>query len=57
MHELSLEGMGIILISSELPEILLMSDKVVVMREGRVRKILVDNELKEDTIMTYSTLG
>ncbi|MGD9201324.1 MAG: sugar ABC transporter ATP-binding protein [Chitinispirillia bacterium] len=57
MHKLSLEGMSIILISSELPEILLMSDKVVVMREGKVKGILKDDEMKEDTIMAYSTLG
>ena len=33
--ELAAEGIGIILISSDLPEVLAMSDRVLVMREGR----------------------
>ncbi len=36
MNELVRQGVGIIMISSELPEILGMSDRIVVMREGRV---------------------
>ena len=36
MNELVSEGYGIILVSSEMPEVLGMSDRIVVMREGRV---------------------
>jgi rhamnose transport system ATP-binding protein len=36
ISQLATEGMAIIMISSELPEILAMSDRVVVMREGRI---------------------
>jgi rhamnose transport system ATP-binding protein len=35
IDDLSRQGMGIILISSDLPEVLAMSDRIVVMREGR----------------------
>ncbi|GAK60643.1 putative ribose/galactose/methyl galactoside import ATP-binding protein [Candidatus Vecturithrix granuli] len=55
MHQLSLEGIGILLISSELPEILLMSDRVVVMREGQVTGILNRSQLSEDVIMACAT--
>jgi len=35
INELAKEGLGILLISSDLPEVLAMSDRVLVMREGR----------------------
>ena len=37
MNELAKQGMAIIMISSELPEILNMSDRIYVMRDGKVR--------------------
>jgi len=55
MHALSMEGISILLISSELPEILMMSDRVVVMREGRVTGILNHDEMSEDVIMACAT--
>jgi ABC-type sugar transport system ATPase subunit len=57
MHKLTAEGISIILISSELPEIILMSDRVVVLHEGRITGILNRDELTEDKIMTYATNG
>jgi ribose transport system ATP-binding protein len=57
MHKLTAEGISIILISSELPEIILMSDRVVVLHEGRITGILNRDELTEDIIMTYATNG
>ena len=55
MHALSLQGISIMLISSELPEILMMSDRVVVMREGRVTGVLEGNQMTEDIIMACAT--
>ena len=55
MHALSMEGISILLISSELNEIMMMSDRVVVMREGRVTAILEEAELQEDLIMACAT--
>ncbi len=54
-----LAGMGkaIILISSELPEVLGMSDRVLVMHEGRVKAILDRQEANQETIMSYATGG
>lgn len=54
-----LAGMGkaIILISSELPEILGMSDRILVMHEGRMKAILSREEANQETIMSYATGG
>ncbi len=49
------EGKCIIMISSELPEVLGMSDRVVVMHEGKVTGILENNELlTQEVIMGYA---
>lgn len=50
--ELAKEGIGIILISSELSEVLAMSDRVLVMREGRQMTILDGEEASEHRVMT-----
>jgi rhamnose transport system ATP-binding protein len=49
--ELAAEGVGIILISSDLPEVLAMSDRVLVMREGRQTAILNRNEANQESVM------
>jgi rhamnose transport system ATP-binding protein len=49
---LAAEGIGIIMISSELPEVLAMSDRVLVMREGRQMAILDREAATEETVMT-----
>jgi ABC-type sugar transport system ATPase subunit len=55
MRDLAEAGMGIILISSELPEILAMSDRVAVMHEGRLMGILDQKEANESEIMSLAT--
>jgi rhamnose transport system ATP-binding protein len=52
ISELAREGIGIILISSDLPEILAMSDRILVMREGRQMAILDRSEADAETVMT-----
>ena len=49
--DLVAEGIGIMLISSELPEVLTLSDRVLVMREGRQMAIFSREEANEETIM------
>jgi rhamnose transport system ATP-binding protein len=44
--------MGIILISSDLPEVLAMSDRVLVMREGRQMAIFPRAEANQESVMT-----
>jgi rhamnose transport system ATP-binding protein len=52
ISELAAEGIGIIMISSELPEVLSMSDRVLVMREGRQMAILERKHATEESVMT-----
>ena len=55
MSQLAQTGMGIIMISSELPEILGMSDRILVMAEGRVAAILDREEATQEKIMAYAS--
>ncbi|MCI8525152.1 MAG: sugar ABC transporter ATP-binding protein [Oscillospiraceae bacterium] len=55
MNQLASEGKSIIMISSELPELLRMSDRVVVMCEGRVTGELDISEATQERIMTFAT--
>ncbi len=56
MRDLISKGASIIMISSELSEVLGMSDRVVVMQEGKISKILDNDEnLTQETIMHYAT--
>jgi ABC-type sugar transport system ATPase subunit len=53
--ELARSGLGILLISSDLPEVLAMSDRVVVMHEGRVTAEFSHKEATQETVMHAAT--
>jgi len=55
MSQLAQEGVGIIMVSSELPEILGMSDRILVMSEGKVAAILDREEATQELIMAYAS--
>ena len=55
MRHLNQEGIGILMISSELTEILGLSDRILVMREGRIVAELVPSETSEEQIIEYAT--
>jgi len=55
MNELAAQGMAILMISSELPEVLGVSDRILVMREGRVVAELTRAEATQDRIMQAAT--
>ena len=57
INELAAKGVAIIMVSSELPEVLGMSDRVMVVREGEVRGILNKEEANQESIMTLATGG
>jgi rhamnose transport system ATP-binding protein len=52
VNDLAAEGLGIILISSDLPEVLAMSDRILVMREGRQMGIFGREEATQENVMT-----
>jgi len=51
------KGISIILVSSELPEILSLSDRVLVLREGRAVGELVNDGLTQEQVMTFAAGG
>lgn len=55
LNDLAQQGKSIIMISSELPEILRMSHRIVVMCEGRITGELSFAEATQEKIMTYAT--
>ncbi|MBN8250987.1 sugar ABC transporter ATP-binding protein [Priestia flexa] len=57
MNELTERGVAIIMVSSELPEVLGMSDRVLVIHEGKLAGELSREEATQEKIMTYATGG
>lgn len=57
INELAKQGKAIIMVSSDLPEVLAMSDRIAVMREGRLTGILHREEATQEKIMKLATLG
>ncbi len=57
LRKLASEGMGVIVISSELPEVLAVSDRVLVMRHGRVAGEMGIEEATQESIMNLALLG
>ncbi len=57
MNELTKKGVAIIMVSSELPEILGMSDRVIVVHEGTITGELPIQEATQEKIMTLATGG
>ena len=55
LDELAYQGIGVIMISSELPEILGMTDRVVVMKEGQLTAVLETRKTSQEEIMQYAT--
>jgi ABC-type sugar transport system ATPase subunit len=57
MNRLTAAGLAILMISSELPEVLAMSDRVVVMHEGRTKGQLARAEASPEKVMELATGG
>ncbi len=57
MRALAAEDVAVIMISSDLPEVLGMSDRVAVMREKKLVAILDRSEATQETIMTHAAGG
>ena len=57
INEMAAKGVAIIMVSSELPEVLGMSDRIMVVREGEVRGIISKEEANQENVMTLATGG
>lgn len=54
MAELAAQGLAVIMVSSEIPEIIGMSDRVIVMREGRIAAELSRKDITPETLVTHA---
>lgn len=57
INDLAAKGVAVILVSSELPEVLGMSDRIMVVREGEVRGIIDAKDADQAKVMTLATGG
>jgi len=55
IRELAAEGVAIVIVSSDLPEVLTICERVIVMHEGRITGTLTASELSEEKVMSYAT--
>lgn len=55
MNELKSQGIAVLFVSSEMPEVLGMSDRILVMADGRITKELDIEEASQDIILEYAT--
>ena len=56
IRKLASEGTAVIVISSELPEILSVSDRVLVMRKGRIAGEFINDDLTQEMIMSKAVV-
>lgn len=54
MVDLLKQGKAIIMVSSDMPEVISMSDRVLIMKDGRATAELTKDEISEENILTYS---
>ncbi|MBQ7004591.1 MAG: sugar ABC transporter ATP-binding protein [Oscillospiraceae bacterium] len=57
INDLAAKGVAIIMVSSELPEVLGMSDRIMVVHEGKVTGIIDAAEADQEKVMTLATGG
>ena len=54
MDDLARQGMAIMMISSEMPELLAMSDRIIVMSEGKISNPIEKADASEEAIVTLA---
>ncbi|PUA38003.1 D-xylose ABC transporter ATP-binding protein [Paenibacillus elgii] len=57
ISKLAEQGLAVLMISSELPEVLAVSDRIIVMHEGKIQAELSSREATQEKIMHYATGG
>ncbi|ADU31984.1 sugar ABC transporter ATP-binding protein [Evansella cellulosilytica] len=57
INDLAKEGTAVVMISSEIPEIQAVCDRVLVMKEGKITGELTSEELEADKILSYAIEG
>ncbi|WP_312694293.1 sugar ABC transporter ATP-binding protein [Caproiciproducens sp.] len=56
MNQLKRKGIGVLFVSSEMPEVMGISDRILVMCDGKITGELRSDEATQDQILTYATM-
>jgi ABC-type sugar transport system ATPase subunit len=54
INQLTRAGISVILVTSDIPELVAMSDRVIVLRNGKIAKELTDEAISQQHILNYS---
>ena len=54
LKNLQSEGFSVLMVSSELPEVIAESDRVIVMRNGKIKAELIDEKISKENILSYA---
>jgi ABC-type sugar transport system ATPase subunit len=54
INELTAQGVAIVLVSSDLPELIAMSDRVLVMRAGRINAELTGEHITQQAVLEHA---
>ena len=54
LRKIASEGIGIVMVSSELPELLSLCDRILVMHEGKMTGEIMREEATEELVMKYA---
>jgi ABC-type sugar transport system ATPase subunit len=57
IRELAAQGMAILMISSDLPEVLLLSDRILVIADGRLVAEIPGSEATQETVMSAAAIN
>ena len=57
MNELAAQGKGILMVSSDMPELLGMCDRIVVISEGRQTGIVDKEDFSQETILSLASIS
>ena len=57
LRDMARTGMGIVVISSEMPELIGVCDRVIVIREGEISGEVVGDAMTEENIMQLASMG
>jgi ribose transport system ATP-binding protein len=55
MGELAARGTAVVMVSSELPELISVADRIMVMQEGRMKGIVSNKEATQELVMSLAT--
>lgn len=55
MNQLKAQGIGVMFVSSEMPEVMGISDRIIVMCDGKITGELMQEDATQDKILTYAT--